>query len=205
MEMTEWRYWLDTAQTLRDMENGNQALNDWRKALRAKLNDEKLSRGAQGAIYHAMDDAIDYAQFEASTQWAGPWESGAPHTPECLASYARQLDEHAAMRERETAWLAKYGKTHCPMCHGYGMFHDSGDFYTPPSDEVCDQCLGREMPVSPESEQYTPAPLCPQCGGERTIRFGDNTDATCDACGWRLGDGYPDDGGAYPECACPSR
>lgn len=211
MEMTDWRYWLKTARTL-----DTETVRKWRENLHAKLHDKQFAQEPDAALWRAMDDAIDYALFERSGRWVAPWDASEPHTAQCLECYARQLDETIAASKVEAAWLAQYGATYCRACYAAGMFYDYGDRDTPPSSEVCDTCLGNErvwQPFDAEGQplgtpEYIADPICPRCG-QHSIVGADPDDIEfapkCTACGWQAGDGYPDSGGAYPECTCPTR
>lgn len=199
----DWRWWRVTMAHYSD-----EALKKFRSIVRSGAyltGDDKL-------LWYAMDSAADMAQFERSTQWAGPWENGQPHTEKCLLNYAHALDNTQKQRAEYFAWEAKYGKTHCVVCHGAGGFYEHATQWEPENYEVCDTCLGNESARrAPTHDGFGPVeyfadPICPQCGARNTIPADcdDEANIKCSACGWKAGDSAPevDD---YPECTCPTR
>jgi ribosomal protein S27E len=98
---------------------------------------------------------------------------------------------------RYSAWIAQWPLS-CRKCGATGWLHDAGDRETPPNDEFCDKCLGKQNPAPfCEEDEHS---YCPRCG-EYGIEVGDDPCEAieCPHCGWAGGAGADDH---MPEVDC---
>jgi hypothetical protein len=183
--------------------------------LRKIIREGNYLEGSDKLLWYAMDSAADMAQFERSYQWIGPWQNGEAHTLLCLKRYSEALDSTQQQRAEYFAWEAKYGKSHCLVCHGAGGFYEPATQWERENSEVCEACLGNERAYRDHTAdghefgpvKYKSDPICPQCGThhiEGADPDADEFKPRCLICGWKVGDSAPsiDD---YPECTCPTR
>lgn len=92
------------------------------------------------------------------------------HKLSCLKRLRKEADTYARWMREYQAFRRAWPHA-CETCGASGMVHDAGDFYQPPMDEPCDDCIGKGK--------------CPRCGA---IIFGEDDEGTdCPICGWTMG------------------